>query len=237
MNKHHAERAYLLYLAKSGTINTRRPAGPITPSDYAAVYTPPTNNPIPYYGPCLIWRHRLDTDGYGNLRLDGSTLRAHRVAYEMSRGSIPEGKFILHMCHRRSCIQPAHLYAGTRNQNADDRQTRLTEEGRWAAPAKAFTEYTPRMFDNLKYLWDEPPEIERTLFQQQTGEHRCEYTIPAGERLTRDGRIEEAKLCQICFTPEHGWEFFFDDFDPQKEEAVYRSKYRQMPEWLSESKT
>lgn len=84
------------------------------------------------------------------------------------------------------------------------------------------------MFDSLKYLRDEPPEIERTLLQQQTGEHHCEYTIPAGERLTRDGRVEEAKLCQICFTPEHGWEFFFDDLDPQKEETVYRSKYFQL---------
>ena len=169
MNKHHAERAYLLYLTKSGISNARRPAGPITPSDYSAVYTPPTNNPIPFYGPCLIWRHRLDADGYGTLRLDGKTLKAHRAAYEMTRGSIPEGKFILHMCHRRSCIQPAHLYAGTRKQNADDRQTRLTEKGRWAALAKFFEEYESRMFDALKYQWDEPPEIERTLFQQQTG--------------------------------------------------------------------
>ena len=173
MNKHKGERAYLLYLAKSGIANARRPAGPITPSDYATVYTPPTNNPIPFYGPCLIWRHRLDADGYGTLRLDSRTCKAHRVAYEMSRGSIPEGKFILHMCHRRSCIQPSHLYAGTRKKNADDRQTRLTEKGRWAASLKFFDEYESRMFDSLKYLWDEPPEIERTLFQQQTGEHPC----------------------------------------------------------------
>ena len=40
MNKHHAERAYLLYLVMSGIPNATRPAGPITPSDYTAVYTP-----------------------------------------------------------------------------------------------------------------------------------------------------------------------------------------------------
>ena len=230
MNKHQAERAYLLYLAKSGIPSARRPAGPITPSDYAAVYTPPTNSPIPYYGPCLIWRHRLDADGYGTLRLDGRTCKAHRVAYEMTRGAIPEGKFILHMCHRRSCIQPAHLYAGTRKQNADDRQTRLTEEGRWAAPAKAFTEYAPRTFEGLKYQWDEPPEIERTLFQQQTGEHRCVDTIPAGERLTPDGKVVEATLCQICFVRDPDWLFVFDETDPQEEEAANRARYLQLLE-------
>jgi len=224
MNKHQAERAYLLYLAKSGISNARRPAGPITPSDYAAVYTPPTNNPIPYYGSCLIWRHRLDADGYGTLRLDGRTLKAHRAAYKMSRGSIPEGKFILHMCHRRSCIQPAHLYAGTRKENADDRQKRLTEKGRWAAPAKFHNEYAPRMFDGSKYLWNEPPEIERTLFQQQTGEHDCKYTIPAGVRSKPDGRIEEAKLCQICFARDPDWRSHVQGSDPQEKEAAYRSK-------------
>ena len=224
MNKYHSERAYLLYLAKSGIPNTRRSAGLITPSDYAAVYTPPTNNPTPFYGPCLIWRHRLDADGYGNLRLDGRSCKAHRVAYEMTRESIPEGKYILHMCHRRSCIQPAHLYAGTRKQNADDRQTRLTEKGRWEAYGKFFDEYSPRMIDGLKYLWDEPPEIERTLFQQQTGEHRCEYTIPAGEHLTTDGKVKEAKLCQICFMRDPDWLFHSEGPDPQKEEAANRSK-------------
>ena len=74
--------------------------------------------------------------GYGTLRMGGRTSKAHRVAYEMSRGTIPERKLILHLCHRRSCIQPAHLYAGTRKQNAEDRLARLTEEGRWAAPAR-----------------------------------------------------------------------------------------------------
>ena len=191
MNTHHAERAYLLYLAKSGISNMRRPAGPINTSDYAAIYTPPTNCPTPFGGPCFLWRHRLD----------GKTSKAHRVAYEMSRGSIPEGMFILHICHRRSCIQPAHLYAGTRKQNAEDRQARLTEKGRWPSPVRFFDEYEPRMHDGMKYYWDEPSANERSLFPQQTGEHCCVYTIPAGEYITLDGKVE-AKLCQICFEPE-----------------------------------
>jgi len=45
MNKHYAERAYLLYLTMSGISNAKRPAGLITPSDHTAVYTPATNDP------------------------------------------------------------------------------------------------------------------------------------------------------------------------------------------------
>ena len=187
MNPYHTERAYLHYLAKSGISNFRRPAGPLNQTDYAAVYTQPTNCPTPFGGPCLIWRYRLDADGYGDLRLDGKTRKAHRVAYEMSRGSIPAGKLILHMCHRRSRIQPAHLYAGTRKQNAEDRQVRLTEEGRWTSLGKFFDEYGPRMHDGMKSYWDEPPESVRTLFQQQTVGHSCEYIIPAGEHVTLYG--------------------------------------------------
>ena len=217
MNQYNAERAYLMYMASAGISANRRPAGPINKNDYAAVYTQPSNNQIPFNGPCLIWRHRLDADGYGTLQLDGKPCKAHRVAYEMSRGQIPAGKIILHLCHRRCCIQPAHLYAGTRRQNAEDRQVRLTEEGQWAVLFKNFDEYGARMHDGMKYYWDEPPQIERTLFPQQTGEHCCEYTIPAGLM----------KLCQTCFEPEIELPAFFGNSNPRKEEAETRSLCRQ----------
>ena len=147
MNKHKIERAYLLHLAKAGISNGRRSAGPINKRDYVAVYTPPANNSMHFGGPCLIWRHSLDADGYGVLRLrrGNRSYRANRVAYKMSRGEIPEDKLILHMCHRRSCIQPAHLYAGSHKQNIEDRQDRLSEERRWVFTIKQMDEYSTRM--------------------------------------------------------------------------------------------
>ena len=225
MNKHHAERAYLLYLAKSG-IPRRRSPGPITRSNYASVYTQPTNCPTLLCSPCLIWRHSLDTHGYGILHLKGQPHQAHRVAYEMSRGEIPEDKLILHLCHRRSCIQPAHLYAGTRQQNARDRKARLSADGRWGCIAESLQEYSARMHDGMKYYWDEPPQLERTLFQQQTGEHRCVYTIPAGEYTTPEGKIAQAKLCQICFERDPKWSKNLTGSDPRAKEAAIRAQYR-----------
>ena len=224
MNKHHAERAYLLYLASSG-IPRRRSPGPITRNSYAAVYTQPTNCPTPFNDPCLIWRHSLDTHGYGILHLSGKPHRAHRVAYEMSRGEIPEDKLILHLCHRRSCIQPAHLYAGTQQQNALDRKARLSAEGQ-VTVYRSMEEYSAQMHDGMKYYWDEPPELDRTLFQQQTGAHRCVYTIPAGEYMTPDGKIAQAKLCQICFDGNPDGFRNLRGSDPRDEEAATRAQCR-----------
>ena len=234
MNKHHAERAYLLYLARSG-IPKRRSPGPITRSNYAAVYTPPTNCPTPFNGPCLIWRHALDTHGYGILHLNGKPYRAHRVAYEMTRGEIPEGKHILHLCHRRSCIQPAHLYAGTQQQNALDRKARLSAEGRFTV-YRSMEEYWARMHDGMKYYWDEPPDLERTLFQQQTGAHHCVYTIPAGEYLTPEGKVTQAKLCQICFEGNPDWFRNLGGSDPRAEETATRAVCRRSLESFFEGR-
>ena len=177
MNLYHEERNFLLYVAGSG-VATRQMAGAINRSDYAAVYTPPSSCSIPTIGPCLIWRHGLNDDGYGILRLKGRSRLAHRAAYEMTRGEIPIGGKVLHLCHRRCCMQPAHLYAGSAKENREDKDMRLTEEGRWLAPSMFFRKYEHRMKDGMKYYWDEPMLTQPAFFPPE--QHQCEYTIPAG---------------------------------------------------------
>ena len=86
------------------------------------------------------------------------------------------------------------------------------------------------MFDGLKYRWVGPPESAGTLFQQQTGEQCCDYIVPAGERLTPDHTVEEAKLCHICFEMDPGSPFVFDGPDPQEEEAASRAQYHKLRE-------
>lgn len=46
--------------------------------------------------------------------------RAHRIAYKLTRGSIPKGLHICHKCDNRKCIHPDHLFAGTQLDNMLD---------------------------------------------------------------------------------------------------------------------
>jgi hypothetical protein len=66
---------------------------------------------------CLIWTGAL-TNGYGVVSIDGRLRRAHRVAWEMTYGPIPEDKPHLdHLCRVRACIRPDHLEPVTQEEN------------------------------------------------------------------------------------------------------------------------
>lgn len=70
---------------------------------------------------CWPWLGAKHSHGYGQLVISGKRLYAHRVAYELSIGPIPEGYEIDHVkvrgCHKRSCCNPAHLEAVTPEEN------------------------------------------------------------------------------------------------------------------------
>lgn len=70
---------------------------------------------------CRLWQRYCDRDGYGQTYYKGSPRHAHRVAYQVFVGPIPDGLCILHSCHTPACINPEHLRVGTHKDNADDR--------------------------------------------------------------------------------------------------------------------
>ncbi|MGI9460561.1 MAG: HNH endonuclease, partial [Pirellulales bacterium] len=58
---------------------------------------------------CWEWQAGKDKDGYGRFWFVNETVKAHRFSYELHKGDIPEGLYVLHSCHNTSCVSPNHL--------------------------------------------------------------------------------------------------------------------------------
>jgi len=88
------------------------------------------NGPIPAHcaalGPCWLWTGSTYSNGYGNIQLrivgEAKSHRAltHRVSYLLNYSYLPAGLEVCHACDVRNCCNPAHLFLGTRKDNADD---------------------------------------------------------------------------------------------------------------------
>lgn len=73
---------------------------------------------------CWRWTKGRHAHGYGviNTRIGGRNkqYRANRVSYEIAKGPIPGGMFVLHRCDNPSCVNPEHLFLGTQRDNMRD---------------------------------------------------------------------------------------------------------------------
>lgn len=79
---------------------------------------------------CWIWTGSK-LRGYGLFSLNGKTRQAHRISWMLANGREPLPKMdICHTCDNPSCINPAHLWEGTRAQNIKD----AWEKGRLGTP-------------------------------------------------------------------------------------------------------
>jgi hypothetical protein len=76
--------------------------------------------------PVACWPYRAlgNEKGYVHIRLGGKDRLAHRFAFEAVKGPIPAGQVILHLCDNPSCVNPAHLRAGTHRENMRDKETK-----------------------------------------------------------------------------------------------------------------
>lgn len=119
---------------------------------------------------CWPWQGHL-ANGYGRFRGE----RAHRYAYRLHKGDIPEELMVRHLCGNKLCVNPAHLEVGTMKENAAD-GIRLGETLRGSANGKAKINE-----DGARYILDNPDGLSGRQMAMKFG------VSPATISLIRSG--------------------------------------------------
>lgn len=103
---------------------------------------------------CWVWTGAMASSGYGKIGCgwhSGRTLSAHRVAWEVVHGEIPDKLQVLHRCDNKKCVNPAHLFLGTQFDNIHDciRKGRAVRKLTNEDVLQIRQDYLPRMSQRL----------------------------------------------------------------------------------------
>lgn len=139
------------------------------------------DGPIPkhmlHLGPCWLWTGGTFDAGYGSFwdAEAGNDRGAHRVSWELARGPIPEGLWVLHRCDTPPCVNPAHLFLGTSADNMRDAATKGRTARGDRNGSHLYPERRPR---GEKHGWYTHPES-RTR-GEKNGHHTHPERYPVG---------------------------------------------------------
>lgn len=161
---------------------------------------------------CWEWTRALTTDGYGRVWKDNKQQRAHRVAYELAVGLIPEDMVIDHLCRNKTCVNPNHLAVATAEENT--RRTSVKD----APPKTVYSRRVPKWLpknqrildfinvdDNGCWIWDNlrPNGYGYLCVGKKTvSTHRYFYEQFVGP-IKYDLVIDHLCRNKACCNPEH----------------------------------
>lgn len=101
----------------------------MTPGDFQPM-PPPITDPVARFwrliqkseDGCWIWTGNVSKAGYGNLWTPEKRgyVYAHRFSWRLANGEIPDGLCVLHKCDNPPCVNPSHLFLGTKRDNTHD---------------------------------------------------------------------------------------------------------------------
>ena len=69
---------------------------------------------------CWLWTGSISSGGYGAMCRKRKSIVASRFSWEIHRGAIPDGLWVLHHCDNPACVRPDHLFLGNVRDNVND---------------------------------------------------------------------------------------------------------------------
>jgi hypothetical protein len=91
---------------------------------------------------CWEWQKARQRQGYGVARWLEKKVLSHRLSYELYKGKIPAGLFVLHKCDNPPCCNPEHLFVGTKKDNRHDQIAKGRDPAKNATHCKRGHEFS-----------------------------------------------------------------------------------------------
>ena len=96
---------------------------PLTPAEVTVVRRHLSTRTVSGDDGCILWTGAFSDTGYGNFWTSERYIGAHRAAWYLANGPIPEQRpqlVVCHTCDVRACCNPEHMFLGTRKDNHYD---------------------------------------------------------------------------------------------------------------------
>lgn len=142
----------------------------------------------PIYGKCWVWIGKIDAYGYGKLTSGSPRTRyievfAHRFSFELEFGlGSAETECVLHRCDIRRCVNPSHLFLGSRQDNTQDMVDKDRQLAGEACPSSKLTEGQVREIRRRYVKGSSGRDGARSL-GVEFGVHSCTIQLIAKRKL------------------------------------------------------